>query len=132
MLPANDPVCTHIFSAVIVIFEPITRAATFAAFLKVKSAQKVLATHWVRQVTGLDFHHFHLGVLLLILTIAIRPFIVSTACLRVLAIFRGIGLSYVLDQAMPVVVKTFGTDKHLAVRLCTACGRKLCPWRWGN
>jgi len=128
----DDQASKQIFAMVLVIWEPFTRIATFAAFLKVKSAQKVLATHWVRQVTGLDFHHFHLGVLLLILTIAIRPFIVSTACLRVLAIFRGIGLSYVLDQAMPVVVKTFGTDKHLAVRPCTACGRKLCPWRWGN
>merc|ERR1711904_534095 len=128
----DDQASKRIFALVLVIWEPFTRFATFAAFLKVKSAQKVLATHWVRQATGLDFHHFHLGVLLLVVTMSIQPFIVSVILLRVLAVFRGFGLSYVLDQAMPVLVKTFGRDKHLAERSCTACGRKPCPWCWGD
>lgn len=132
MLPNDDPVSNGIFAVVMLVWEPFTRTATFAAFLKVKSAQNVLATHWVRQATGLDFHHFHLGVVLLVLAMAIRPFIVSVTSLRALAACVGIGLSYVLDQAVPVLVKTFGRDKHLSVRPCIACGRKRCPWRWGT
>jgi hypothetical protein len=120
------------FQVAMMVWFPFTRAATFAAFLQVKKAQTVLLTHWVRVATGLDFHHFHLGALLLLLT-AVLP------CGPARGVLTGVGLSYVLDQAVPVLVKTFGRERaetlsarQTTSRRCEACGRRPCPWRWGQ
>ena len=97
-----------------------------------KKAQKVLLTHWVRVATGLDFHHFHLGALVLL---AAAPLPIG----RPRGVLTGVGLSYVLDQAVPVLVKTFGLERpdvhsweKMQSRRCEACGRPKCPWRWGS
>jgi len=131
VLPREDLAKTHVVCATMLVWLPFTRIATFASFLKVKKAQKLLITHWVRQATGLDFHHFHLGALLLLIAISGAPFASGSASL-VLCGVMGIGLSYILDQAAPVLVKTFGKNKHIAHQRCLACDRASCPWRWGS
>jgi len=131
VLPCEDLARTRVFCATMLVWLPFTRIATFASFLKVKKAQKLLITHWVRQTTGLDFHHFHLGALLLLIAISGAPFASGPTRLVPCSIM-GIGLSYVLDQAAPVLVKTFGKNKHVAHQRCLACDRASCPWRWGS
>merc|ERR1712113_1120659 len=117
---------------VMLVWFPFTRVATFASFLKVKTAQKLLVTHWVREVTGLDFHHFHLGAGIILLAILTGPCTSSGSSRYLTVALLAVGLSYVLDQAVPVLVKTFGKDKGCSQRRCLACDRANCPWRWGS
>lgn len=132
VLPRDDAMGRRLFIGVMVVWFPFTRVATFASFLKVKKAQKLLVTHWVRHVTGVDFHHFHLGAGIILLAIVVGPCTTPGSSRYLAVALLAIGLSYVLDQAAPVLVKTFGKDKDCSQRRCLACDRANCPWRWGS
>jgi len=132
VLPRGDGTSQRLFIGVMAVWFPFTRAATFASFLKVKKAQKLLITHWVREVTGLDFHHFHLGAGIILLAILTGPCTTSRSSRYIIVVLLAVGLSYVLDQAVPVLVKTFGKEKACVRRRCLACDRMHCPWRWGS
>ena len=59
-------------------------------------------TCWLRRKTGIDFHHLHFGVLILII---IFPLILINGFNIMLIIFLGIGLSLIADQIVTLIFR---------------------------
>ena len=65
-----------------------------------KSEKSLTLTRFLRKATGLDFHHIHLGVILLTSSFLI---FVSSGTEALSVILFGVGLSLVIDQMHPLV-----------------------------
>lgn len=64
-----------------------------------KERSKTL-TGYLRIKTGYDWHHFHFGILILLIT---SPFILILGFNNLSVIFLAIGISMVLDQSVPII-----------------------------
>jgi len=65
-----------------------------------KKERSKTITGLLRRKTGFDWHHFHLGILILIITIAL---ILIIGFNNLSIIFLAIGISMTIDQAVPIV-----------------------------
>ena len=57
-------------------------------------------TGFLRKKTGLDWHHYHLGIILLLITL---PLIFVFGLSVLLVIFLAMGISLTIDQLAPLV-----------------------------
>jgi len=63
-----------------------------------KKSQAKTLSGFLRRKTGFDWHHIHLGFIILIILL---PFILINGLTNLLTIFLAVGLSFVFDQVLP-------------------------------
>lgn len=66
-----------------------------------KEKSKTL-TGFLRRKTGKDWHHFHMGFIILLLVI---PLIILYGATLILTILLAIGISLILDQGVPIIYR---------------------------
>jgi hypothetical protein len=67
-----------------------------------KNEKSKTITGWLRVKTGFDWHHFHLGIILLIILI---PVIIAYGINQLNVILLAISISLIIDQMVPIVDK---------------------------
>lgn len=99
-----------IYIFVISLFSTLIITRTFAHILHDRknygtpNEKSKTLTHIIRKKTGLDIHHIHIGIFLLII---ILPIIFLSEINYVLIILLGVSISLILDQLTPVCNKNF-------------------------
>lgn len=67
-----------------------------------KNEKSKTLTGYLRIKTGLDLHHFHFGILILLITILL---ILWLGLNSPLIVFLAIGTSLIIDQSVPIINK---------------------------
>lgn len=62
-------------------------------------------TGYLRVKTGYDWHHFHFGILILLIVL---PLLAVHGLTNFLVIFLAMGISMIIDQSTPIVDKRIG------------------------
>jgi ABC-type sugar transport system permease subunit len=65
-----------------------------------KNEKSKTLTGYLRIKTGYDWHHFHFGILILLITLS---FILTSGFNTLSVIFLAIGISMMIDQSVPII-----------------------------